>query len=71
MAAIRVTVDIQVPLYRQLKEKADVSGRSIDELVLLGARMAVSSTQHPPAKRVQFPLFGSDGPKADLTNEQL
>lgn len=27
--------------------------------------------QKPRSRRVQFPLFGSDGPKVDLTNEQI
>ena len=69
--AIRTTVDIPASLYRKLKEQAAAQGRSIRELILLGVRVTLIEGKHPRSKRVKFPLIASDGPKVDLTNEQI
>ena len=69
--SIRTTVDIQAPLYRQLKEQAAARGRSVRELVLAGVRSVLLQGQRPRPKRVRFPLIVSDGPKVDLTNERI
>jgi len=69
--SVRTTVDIPAPLYRQLKEQAAASGKSVRELIVQGARRVLIEDQRPKARRVQFPLFGSDGPKIDVTNEQI
>jgi len=69
--AIRTTVDIPASLYRKLKEQAAAQGRSIRELILLGVRVTLIEGKRPRAKRVKFPLIASDGPKVDLTNEQI
>ncbi len=70
-ASVRTTVDIPAPLYRQLKEQAAARGCSIRELVLAGARTVLLKEERRRPRRVRFPLFGSDGPKVDLTNEQI
>jgi hypothetical protein len=67
--SVRTTVDIPAPLYRQLKEQAAASGRSVRELMLAGARSVILNAQRPAPRRVQFPLFGSKRPKVELTNE--
>jgi hypothetical protein len=69
--SIRTTVDIPVPLYRKLKEQAAAKGRSVRELILAGVRSVLLEGQRPHRKRVKFPLIVSDGPKADVTNEQI
>src|SRR5258708_31576093 len=69
--AIRTTVDIPASLYRRLKEQAAAQGRSIRELILLGVRVTLIEGKRPRSKRVKFPLIASDGPKVDLTNEQI
>lgn len=69
--AIRTTVDIPVSLYRQLKQQAAAQGRSVRDLILLGARTSLLQARRPRAKKVQFPLIQSEGPKVDLTNEQI
>jgi hypothetical protein len=69
--AIRTTVDIPASLYRKLKQQAAAQGRSIRELILLGVRVTLIEGKRPPSKRVKFPLIASDGPKVDLTNEQI
>ncbi len=69
--SIRTTVDIPAPLYRKLKQQAAARGRSIRELVLAGVRTVLLEDQRPRPKKVQFPLIVSEGPKVDLTNEQI
>jgi hypothetical protein len=69
--AIRTTVDIPVSLYRKLKAQAAAQGRSIRELILLGVRVTLVEGKRPCSRRVKFPLIVSDGPKVDLTNEQI
>jgi hypothetical protein len=68
---IRTTVDIPAPLYRKLKEKAAAGGRSMRELVLAGVRSVLLEGKRPRPKKVRFPLIVSEGPKVDLTNEQI
>jgi len=69
--SVRTTVDIPAPLYRQLKEQAAASGKSVRELVLIGVQAVVLERKKPKSRRVKFPLIVSDGPKIDLTNEQI
>ena len=64
-------MDIPTPLYRKLKAKAAAQGRSVRELILLGVRVTLAEGKRPRSKRVKFPLIVSDGPKVDLTNEQI
>jgi len=69
--SVRTTVDIPVSLYRKLKAQAAANGRSVRELVLAGVRTILLEGQRPKNKRVQFPLINSEGPKVDVTNEQI
>jgi hypothetical protein len=69
--SVRTTVDIPAPLYRKLKEQAAARGESVRELVLSGVRSVLLDAQRPPAKKVQFPLIVSKGPKVNLTNDQI
>ncbi len=69
--SVRTTVDIPSPLYRRLKAQATDSGCSVREWVLAGIRRVLLQGQRPRPKRVQFPLIVSDGPKIELTNEQI
>jgi len=69
--SVRTTVDIPAPLYRKLKEQAAARGRSVRELVLTGVRTVLLQGQRPRSKRVRFPLIDSEGPKVDVTNEQI
>lgn len=69
--SVRTTVDIPTPLYRKLKAQAAAKGSSVRELVLAGIRTVLLKEQQPNPKRVQFPLIRSNGPKVNLTNEQI
>ena len=69
--AVRTTVDIPAPLYRQLKQQAAAQGHSVRELVLAGVRTVLLHGQRPRPRHVRFPLIVSDGPKVSLTNEQI
>lgn len=69
--AVRTTVDIPASLYRKLKVLAAAQGRSVRELILLGVRITLVQGKHPRSRSVKFPMIVSDGPKVDLTNEQI
>ena len=69
--SVRVTIDVPVVVYRRLKAQAADNGYVVRELVLAGIRRVLVEEHRPRAKRVQFPLIVSDGPKVDLTNEQI
>jgi hypothetical protein len=69
--AVRTTVDIPAPLYRRLKEQAAAQGRSVRELILVGIKITLLQGRRPRTKKVRFPLIVSEGPKVDLTNEQI
>lgn len=64
--SVRTTVDIPAHLYRKLKEQAATRGSSIRELVLAAVTGVLWRRN-----RVQFPLIASDGPKVDLSSEQI
>jgi len=68
---VRTTVDIPVSLYRKLKAQAAAQGRSVRELILSDVRDTLVESKRPRSRRVKFPLISSDGPKVDLTNEQI
>jgi hypothetical protein len=68
---VRTTVDIPAPLYRRLKAQAAASERSVRELVLAGVRASLLRGHRPRPKKVQFPLILSNGPKVELTNEEI
>jgi len=68
---VRTTVDIPAPLYRKLKEQAAARGHSIRELVLAGVKSVLLHGQRPRRKKVQFPLIVSEGPKVDVSSEQI
>jgi len=69
--SVRTTVDIPAPLYRKLKQQAAARGHSVRELVLAGVRSVLLRGERPRPKRVRFPLIVSEGPKIDVTNEQI
>jgi hypothetical protein len=69
--SVRTTIDIPVRLYRKLKEQAAAKGSSVRELVLAGIKVVLLNSQRREARRVEFPLIRSKGPKVDLTNEQI
>ena len=69
--SIRTTVDIPAPLYRKLKQQAAARGESVRELVLAGVKSVLLRGQRPRPRKVRFPLIVSDGPKVELTNEQI
>ena len=69
--SICVTIDIPVLLYRQLKKQAAARGESVDDLILAGVKQVLLQAHRPRAKRVKFPIIVSEGPKVDLTNEQI
>jgi hypothetical protein len=68
---VRTTVDIPASLYRRLKAQAAAQGRSVRDLILSGVKITLLEGKRPRTKRVSFPLIVSEGPKVDLSNEQI
>ena len=69
--SVRTTVDIPETLYRRLKFQAAARGCSARELILMGIEKVLLQGDSARAHRVHFPLIASEGPKIDLTNEQM
>lgn len=65
------TVDIPAPLYRELKEQAAAQRLSTRELLVAGAKSVVLKGRRPSSKRARFTLIVSEGPKVDVTNEEV
>lgn len=70
-STVRTTIDIPVDLYRKLKAQAAARRCSARELILAGIQRVLLRDGSDRANRVQFPLLTSEGPKVDLTNEQI
>ena len=69
--SVRTTVDIPAALYQELRKQAAARGSSVRELVLAGVRRVVLQSQRPRRKMVKFPLIVSEGPKVNLSNQQI
>ena len=69
--SVRTTIDIPAPLYRKLKQQAAAGGCSIRELVLAGVKSILVQGRRPRPKHVEFPLIVSQGPKVNVTNEDI
>lgn len=69
--SVRTTVDIPADLYRKLRQQAAARGSSVRELVLDGVKSILLQGRRPRARRVQFPLIVSEGPKVNVTNEDI
>ena len=69
--SVRVSLEIPMALHRQLEQHAAATGISVGDLLLKGVEQLVFQARANRSKRVKFPLFGSDGPTIDLTNEQI
>jgi hypothetical protein len=69
--SVRTTVDIPTPMYRQLKEQAAAQGQPARALILSGIEKVLLRSQRPRPRRVHFPLIHSQGPKVNLTNQQI
>lgn len=74
---MRTTVDIPDTLYRELKGKAAVEGRSVKELILRSVEGELRSSGKPEKKtkrpkRVRLPILKSKEPGTlDLDNERI
>jgi len=69
--SVRTTVEIPMALHRKLKQQAAMRGKSIRALILAGVENVLSQSPRQRDKRVKFPIITSDGPKVDLTNQQI
>lgn len=70
--SVRTTVDIPASLYRKLREHAVSKDSSIRQLVLAGIRAILSPPERQPKSAwTKFPIIISQGPKVDVSNEQI
>jgi hypothetical protein len=60
--AMRTTVDIPDPLYRQLKSRAAREGCSVKQLILRGVEGEMQAASKPRRKRISLPLIRSKKP---------
>jgi hypothetical protein len=71
---VRTTIDIPDQLYRQVKAKAALQGRTVKEFVLRGVEREMRETpiQKKKTKRILLPLIHGKGTqKIDLTNVDM
>ncbi len=60
---MRTTIDVPDPLYRELKSKAALDGKSVKELVLRGIEVVVRQEQlQPKFKKLKLPAIKSKNP---------
>ena len=60
---MRTTVDIPDTMYRELKTRAAVEGRTVKELILRGVRVTLSSREgERPRRRGTAPVLRSKNP---------
>ena len=70
---MRTTIDIPDQLYKQMKAKAALQGRTVKEIVLRGVEKEMQDTPvKKKTKRVQLPLIHGKGTqKINLTNAEI
>ena len=70
---MRTTVDIPDPIYRQLKSKAALQGRSVKELILQGVEAELNDGGGRGRKaRISLPLIKSRQPgRLRLSNKTI
>jgi hypothetical protein len=72
-ANMRTTIDIPDPLYREVKARAALQGRTVKEIILSGVKKEMEA-ETPPRKRtrIQLPLIRGKGKrKIDFTDVGL
>jgi hypothetical protein len=71
---MRTTIDIPDQLYKQVKARAALQGRTVKEFVLKGVEKEMQDTpvKKTKTKRIQLPLIHGKGTqKIDLTNVDM
>jgi hypothetical protein len=69
---MRTTVDIPDPLYRELKSKAALEGRSVKELILRGVEGELQKVKPAKHRRIASPLIPSKEPGTlNIDNEGI
>ena len=69
---MRTTVDIPDPLYRELKSKAALEGKSVKELILRGVEGELRRKKASTQRRITVPILPSKEPGTlDIDNERI
>ena len=73
MVAMRTTIDIPDPLYREVKARAALQGRTVKELILSGVKKEMGTEARPRNRtRLQGAIIHGKGTrKIDLTNVDM
>ena len=69
--AVRIEITVPAPLYRRLLRLAAAKCYSLQELVVSGLDRILINRRRISSRRARFPLIVSEGPRVDLTNEQI
>jgi hypothetical protein len=72
-AIMRTTIDIPDPLYREVKARAALQGRTVKEIILSGVKKEME-VETPPRKRTRLQgaiIHGKGTRKIDLTNVDM
>lgn len=69
--AVRIEITVPAQLYRRLLKLAAAKGYSLQELVVSGVEKILIDRGRLSSRRLRFPLIVSEGPKVDLTNEEI
>jgi hypothetical protein len=70
---MRTTIDIPDPLYREVKARAALQGRTVKEIILSGVKKEMEA-ETPPRKRTRLQgaiIHGKGTRKIDLTNVDM
>ena len=70
---MRTTVDIPDPIYRELKSRAAIEGKTVKELILRGVSVTLEAhTLAPKSRRLKLPLVNSGRPGSlKIDNERI
>lgn len=69
---MRTTVDIPDPLYRELKSKAALEGKSVKELILRGVEAELRRKKASTQRRITVPILPSKKPASlNIDNERI
>ncbi len=70
---MRTTVDIPDPMYRELKSRAALEGKTVKELILSGVSVTLASdSPNTRKRRTKIPVIDTNRPgKLEIDNERI
>jgi hypothetical protein len=69
---MRTTVDIPDPIYRELKSRAGLEGKTVKELIVRSVSVTLQTEAPPKRRRLKLPIIHSKVPGTlKIDNEQI